>query len=125
MRFNIEERPGAVVIKLKGDVMGGPDGSRLHDTLRELVDAGQKHVVADLSRVRFMNSSGLGLLIGGLATMRNAGGDLRLANATDRIQSLLMIAKLLSVFRHYESVDEAVESFTTNPPEPAQAEGGV
>lgn len=115
MRFDTQERYNAVVLQLKGDVMGGPDGSKLHDKLRELKEAGRKNVVVDLSKVRFMNSSGLGMLIGGLATMRNAGGDLRLANATDRIQSLLMIAKLLTVFKHYESVDEAVASYDEAP----------
>lgn len=111
MRFKTEERYNAVVLQLKGDVMGGPDGAKLHDQLRELKESGQKNVVVDLSKVRFMNSSGLGMLIGGLSTMRTAGGDLRLANATDRIQSLLMIAKLLTVFKHFDSVDEAVESY--------------
>lgn len=111
MRFKTEERYNAVVLQLKGDVMGGPDGAKLHDQLRELKESGQLNVVVDLSKVRFMNSSGLGMLIGGLSTMRNAGGDLRLANATDRIQSLLMIAKLLTVFKHFDSVDEAVESY--------------
>ena len=124
MRFKTEERYNAVVLQLKGDVMGGPDGSKLHDALRELKESGQKNVVIDLSKVRFMNSSGLGMLIGGLATMRNAGGDLRLANATDRIQSLLMIAKLLTVFKHYDSVDEAVDSYTTEPaPEASEPSG--
>jgi anti-sigma B factor antagonist len=116
MRFDTDERYNAVVLQLKGDVMGGPDGSKLHDKLRELKDSGHHNVVVDLSKVRFMNSSGLGMLIAGMTTMRNAGGDLRLANAADRIQSLLVIAKLLTVFKHFESVDEAVESFTSNPP---------
>lgn len=117
MRFDSEERYNAVILTLKGDVMGGPDGSKLHDKLRELKEADQKNIVVDLGRVRFMNSSGLGMLIGGLTTMRNAGGDLRLANATDRIQSLLMVAKLLSVFKHFDSVDKAVQSYTDSPPE--------
>ncbi len=60
-----------------------------------------------------MNSSGLGMLIGALTTMRNADGDLRIANATDKIESLLMITKLITVFHHYKSVDEA-GSFLVN-----------
>jgi len=122
MRFDTDERYNAVVLKLKGDVMGGPDGSKLHDKLREFKDGGHLNVVVDLSKVRFMNSSGLGMLIGGLSTMRAAGGDLRLANPADRIQSLLVIAKLLTVFKHYESVDEAVESYQSDPPQVAAAE---
>ena len=115
MNYSVDERYNAVVVSLKGNVMGGPDGSKLHDTLHELKDGGKKHVIVDLSKVKFMNSSGLGMLISGLTTMRNAGGDLRLANAADRIQSLLIITKLITVFKHYDSVDEAGESYEADP----------
>jgi anti-sigma B factor antagonist len=116
MNYNVDERYNAVVIALKGNVMGGPDGAKLHDTLHGLKDQGKKNVVVDLSRVSFMNSSGLGMLISGMTTMRNAGGDLRLANVADRIQSLLVITKLITVFKHYESVEEAVSSYAGEPP---------
>jgi anti-sigma B factor antagonist len=121
MNYSVDERYNAVVIKLKGNVMGGPDGSKLHDTLHELKDNGKKNVVADLGKVKFMNSSGLGMLISGMTTMRNAGGDLRLANVADRIQSLLIITKLITVFKHYDSVEEAVESFEEEPPATEEA----
>ncbi|NND70664.1 MAG: STAS domain-containing protein [Rhodothermales bacterium] len=111
MNYNLDERYNAVVITLKGNVMGGPDGSKLHSTLHELKEKGQVNVVVDLSKAKFMNSSGLGMLISAMTTMRNAGGDLRLANVADRIQSLLVITKLITVFKHYNSVDEAVSSF--------------
>jgi anti-sigma B factor antagonist len=91
--------------------MGGPDGSKLHDSLHELKEAGKTNVVVDLSKVKFMNSSGLGMLISATTTMRNAGGDLRLASVADRIQSLLVITKLITVFKHFESVEEAAKSF--------------
>ncbi|HEX7072248.1 MAG TPA: STAS domain-containing protein [Rhodothermales bacterium] len=116
MNYDLDERYNAVVISLKGNVMGGPDGAKLHETLHELKEQGKKNVVVDLSRVKFMNSSGLGMLIGGLTTMRNTGGDLRLANVADRIQSLLVITKLITVFKHYDSLEEAVSSFETEPP---------
>ncbi len=111
MNFNVDERYNAVVISLKGNVMGGPDGAKLHDTLHDLKENGKKNVVIDLSKTKFMNSSGLGMLISGMTTMRNAGGDLRLANVADRIQSLLVITKLITVFKHFDSVDEAVTSY--------------
>jgi anti-sigma B factor antagonist len=111
MNFNVDERYNAVVITLKGNVMGGPDGAKLHDTLHELKENGKKNVVIDLSKTKFMNSSGLGMLISGMTTMRNAGGDLRLANVADRIQSLLVITKLITVFKHFDSVEEAVGSY--------------
>jgi len=117
MNYDVGERYNAVVVTLKGNVMGGPDGSKLHETLHELREQGKKNVVVDLSKVKFMNSSGLGMLISGLTTMRNAGGDLRLANVADRIQSLLVVTRLITVFKNYDSVDEAVESYDEAVPE--------
>ncbi len=112
MKFNITERYNCVVITFKGNVMGGPDAVKLNEKLHELIEKDQANVVADLSKVKFMNSSGLGMLIGGLTTMRKAGGDLRIANASDKIESLLVITKLITVFKHYKSLDEAVESYS-------------
>lgn len=111
MNYDVEERYNAVIITLKGNVLGGPDGAGLLEKLQELKAAGKLNVVVDLSRAKFMNSSGLGMMISALTTMRNAGGDLRLAHVADRIESLLVITKLISVFKHYDTVDEAVKSF--------------
>lgn len=112
MNFNVSDRDNCVVIEFKGNVMGGPDAVKLNEKLHELIDKDQTNVIADLGKVKFMNSSGLGMLIGGLTTMRKAGGDLRIANATDKIESLLVITKLITVFKHYKTLEEAVESYS-------------
>ncbi len=91
--------------------MGGPDAVSLNEKLHELIEQGKTNIVVNLSKVKFMNSSGLGMLIGALTTMRKAGGDLRIANATDKIESLLVITKLITVFKHYKSLDAAIKSF--------------
>lgn len=111
MNYKVDERYNCVVITLKGNVMGGPDGSKLHDTLHDLKENDKTNVIVDLSKVKFMNSSGLGMLISGMTTMRNAGGDLRLAKVADRIQSLLVITRLITVFKHFDTVDEAAKSY--------------
>ena len=111
MQFDVDERAQAAVLTLSGDVMGGPDGAALHDRLQQLKSTGRKNIIVDLDGVRFMNSSGLGMLIGALTTMRNAGGDLRLARVGERVQSLLVITKLATVFQHFDTVEEAVASF--------------
>ncbi len=112
MNFNVSERYNCVVLEFKGNVMGGPDAVSLNEKLHELIEDDKTNVVADLGKVKFMNSSGLGMLIGGLTTMRKAGGDLRIANATDKIESLLVITKLITVFKHFKSLDKAVESYS-------------
>ena len=111
MGFNVSERYNCVVIEFKGNVMGGPDAVSLNEKLHELIEKDKTNVVVNLGKVKFMNSSGLGMLIGGLTTMRKAGGDLRIANATDKIESLLIITKLITVFKHYKTLDEAIKSF--------------
>jgi anti-sigma B factor antagonist len=58
-----------------------------------------------------MNSSGLGMLISGYTTMKNGGGALKLANATEKIESLLVITKLITIFENFSSVDDAIKSF--------------
>ncbi|MFQ5797758.1 MAG: STAS domain-containing protein [Bacteroidota bacterium] len=111
MRFKSKNVDGVTVIELKGSVMGGPDATTLNEQLHKLIEAGKKKVVIDLKEVKFMNSSGLGMLIGGLTTMKNAGGELKIANASQKIESLLVITKLITVFDHYDSVKKAVETF--------------
>lgn len=111
MNYNVNERYGCVVIELKGKVMGGPDAETFRDTLHDLIEKGKTNVVVDLSDVKFMNSSGLGILIGGLTTMRNAEGDLKICSATENIRSMLMVSQLLKVFDHYDTLEEALEAY--------------
>jgi anti-sigma B factor antagonist len=111
MKIKTTEKYGAVVIELKGNVMGGDDTKEFNELLHKLVDEGKLNVVIDLSEVKFMNSSGLGMLIGGLTTMKKANGSLKLARVTEKIESLLIITKLITIFEFYETVDEAVDSF--------------
>ncbi len=112
MKMTESESAGVVILELSGKIMGGPDATLLNDKLHELIEAGKTKIVANLKGVNWMNSSGLGILIGGLTTMRNSGGDLKLADITDRIQSLLMITKLLTVFESFDTIDQAIESFS-------------
>ena len=111
MNLKEKEINGVVVLELSGKVMGGPDANLLSEKLHELVDKKKTKVVADLSKVSWMNSSGLGILIGGLTTMRNNNGDLKLINVTERIKSLLIITKLITIFETFESIDGALASF--------------
>ena len=111
MNYNIDERYNSVVIELKGKVMGGPDAETFREELHSLIDQDKLNVIVDLSRVKFMNSSGLGILIGGLTTMRNAGGDFKICGATDKIESLLMVSQLIKVFDHYDTLEDAIAAY--------------
>lgn len=113
MKIKTTEKYEAVIIALKGNVMGGDDTKMFNEHLHKLIEEDKKNVVIDLSGVKFMNSSGLGMLIGGLTTLKKADGVLKLASVTDKIESLLMITKLITIFDSYDTVDEAVKAFAS------------
>ena len=111
MKFKTKEIKEVTVIELDGNVMGGPDASALNDFLHKLIAEEKNHVVVDLKAVSFINSSGLGMLIGGLTTMRHSGGELKLARASQKIENLLEMTKLLKVFDLHKTVNNAIASF--------------
>jgi len=111
MNFTTTQQGAVTVISLHGNLMGGPDASALNSTLHDLVKKGTTRVVLDLREVQFMNSSGLGILIGGASTLKNAGGGLAIAGAPEKILALITITRLGKVLATYPSVDAAVASF--------------
>ncbi|MFU8860619.1 MAG: STAS domain-containing protein [Cyclonatronaceae bacterium] len=111
MKYDISEKYNCAVIELNGNVLGGPHADKFREDLHNLIQQGRKNVIVDIGKVKFMNSSGLGILIGGLTTMRNAGGDLRICRADKKVESLLMVTHLTTIFKHYKTLDEAVQSY--------------
>jgi len=111
MKLSDREQNGIVILEPNGKIMGGPDATLLNDKLHEIIEAGKKQVVIDLSQVDWMNSTGLGILISTLTTLRNNDGELKLANVTEKIQSLLVITKLAPVFDSFDTIDDAVKAF--------------
>ncbi len=111
MKLKAKDIKGVTIIELEGNVIGGPDVSALNDHIHKLIGENKKNIVIDLKSVRFINSSGLGMLIGILTTLRKSGGDLKLARASKKIENLLEMTKLLKVFGLHKSVNNAVASF--------------
>ncbi len=108
---NVEE---TLVIEIEGEIMGGADSIGFRNIIYEAIEEDKVFIVADLSKATWMNSSGLGMLISGLTTVRSSGGDLRLANLSEKVRRPLEITKLESVFLIYNSVEDAVNSYKTS-----------
>ena len=102
---------GIAVLILKGDILSEDDTTKLKDKVHSLVTDKVNNIVMDLGGINLINSSGLGTLIASLTTMRNAGGDLRLARISEKVENLFVITKLVQVFDTYETTDRAVASF--------------
>jgi len=100
-----------LVIELSGEFMGGPDSEQFVQIIEETIRDEHPNIVVDMSRVTWMNSSGLGLLISALTSLRSSGGDLRLAGLSERLQRPLKITKLDTVFKRFDSLEDAVKSY--------------
>jgi anti-sigma B factor antagonist len=112
MNIITKESGNITIIELEGNVLGGPDASALNDTLHQLTGKKKKNIIVDLSGVQSMNSSGLTMLIGALTTIRNAGGEMKIAAPSKKIESILVITKLATVFEIHPTVRKAISSFT-------------
>jgi anti-sigma B factor antagonist len=111
--LDVKERQAGdvTILDMTGDVRIGEGAISLRDSIRNLADQGKKKVLLNLAGVKYMDSSGVGELIANYTTVKRQGGQLKLLNLTDRIQNLLVITKLLTVFDSYDNEAEALKSF--------------
>ena len=111
--LDVQERQAGdvTILDLSGDVRLGEGSISLRDSIRKLADEGKKKVLLNLGGVKYIDSSGIGELIANYTTISRQGGQLKLLNLTDKIQNLLVITKLLTVFDAYEDEAEALKSF--------------
>lgn len=117
MPFKVNEQFGAVIVDIRGKFLGSVEGQSFKENIDRLKEEGKKNIVIDLSNTDFMDSSGIGVLIGALTSLRKVGGDARLAGIEKRIKSVFLMTHLLgTVFEDYPTVEEASRSFQTNPP---------
>jgi anti-sigma B factor antagonist len=99
-----------VILDLSGRITIGEGTLIIRDTIKKLLDAGDRKFVLNLADCDYIDSSGLGELVTSFTTVRNAGGELKLLNLTKRVQDLLQITKLLTVFESYNDETEALKS---------------
>ncbi|MEA1980776.1 MAG: STAS domain-containing protein [candidate division Zixibacteria bacterium] len=111
MKFTDNLEGNIVSLNVSGKIMGGEETTMFHGKIHEYINQNKNNFIIDLKKVEWMNSVGLGMLISALTTVKNSGGRLVLANI-DKIESILTITRLISVFEHYESHDDAIKSFS-------------
>ena len=111
--LDVKERQAGdvTILDMSGSIRIGEGAIAMRDAVRHLVNDGKKNVLLNLRGVNYMDSSGVGELIANYTTLRRDGGQLKLLNLTDKIQNLLVITKLLTVFDAYDNEAEALSSF--------------
>jgi len=113
MKIKEEEHGDVVVLRMEGKLMGGPDADSFQQTIRDLVEHGKRNVLVDMGNVSWVNSTGLGILISGYTTLKNAGGVLKLVRVNKRIHQIFMVTKLQTIFDSFDDEAGALASFRT------------
>ncbi|WP_192821458.1 STAS domain-containing protein [Rufibacter sp. LB8] len=109
MKIEHTSEENILIIRLEGDMIGGPETQRLMDLANTTIDDSMLLSAIDLSNVRFINSSGIGVLVSLLTKFRNRGGELLLINPSEHIRKLLIITKLNAIFTVAEDEATAIQ----------------
>ena len=100
-----------IILDVKGRIVLGDEIHDLRDSVRRILDEGKKKIILNLAEVDYMDSSGVGELVSAFTTVRNAGGELKLLNLSPKVQDILHVTKLYTVFDIRNDEFTAVKSF--------------
>jgi len=111
MKTSSRQVEGITILDLSGRITLGEGSVVLREAVKELSAKGQKQILLNLGNVTYIDSSGIGELVGAFTSIRNAGGDLKLLNLTKKVHDLLQITKLYTVFDVWDDEASAISSF--------------
>lgn len=116
MPYSITQQDQAIVLAIKGRFLGSIERDAWQRAIADLNAVARTRLVIDLSKTDFMDSTGVGLMVRGAETLRDAGGDVRLAGMQTQVKNLFVMTRLLGrMFDDYPTVDAALNSFTESP----------
>lgn len=110
MEYKIEDRADYQLITLSGRLIEKDQAEGLIGKFEQLVSSGPKRYVLDLTELEYVNSTGLNLLIGMFTQARNSGGELTIGGISPKVKKLMVMTKLDSIFKIYDSVADAAEN---------------
>lgn len=100
-----------MVLHLSGKIMGGPDHEKFQTEIKTLISDGVVDVLLNLSKVTWVNSTGLGILVSAFHTLKKNGGQLKICEVSDRIDNILNVTQLKLVFETFDNCEAALASF--------------
>src|SRR5690606_35336562 len=108
--YEYREESNAIILQLKGDLIGDDVGPQLVDVVSDAINHHLKNCIIDVKEVRYISSSGIRVLITMLTKMRNFGGEVYLTSPSEHVKKLLIITKLNNIFTVYDSLAEAMDT---------------
>jgi anti-sigma B factor antagonist len=115
--LNINERRSGkvIILDLEGNIRLGEGSMEFRQLIRQLVQNGEGSILLNMAGITYIDSSGLGEMVAGFTSLQKIDGELKLLHLTRRVNELMMITKLLTVFDVYDNEAEAVKSFKLAP----------
>ncbi len=110
LKLSTRVEKGVTIVDCDGRIVFGEESALLRDTLKKLI-VESSQIVLNLGGISYIDSGGLGTLVALYTSAQNAGGAVKLANLTQRVDDLLQVTKLLTVFEVYDSEEKAIDSF--------------
>jgi anti-sigma B factor antagonist len=110
MKYTHELKEEVLIMRLSGDLIGEDSGMQLVDLANDFLGKDVKNCIIDISDLRYINSSGIGVLITILTKFRNKSGEVYLLKPSENVQKLLIITKLNAIFQIAESEEEAIKN---------------
>ena len=111
IRTSMRQVGSVTVVDIKGRIVLGEESASVRDLTRDLLSKGQRKILFNLRNVDYIDSSGLGSLVGAFTSVKKQGGELKLLNLTDKVESVLQITRLYTVFEILDDEAVAVKSF--------------
>jgi len=111
MKVATRQVDGITILDLSGRITLGEGSVTLRDTVHDVLAKGQKKILLNLGEINYIDSSGIGELVSGFTSVRNAGGELKLLNLTKKVHDLLQITKLYTVFDIWDNETSAISAF--------------
>ena len=111
MKVATRQVDGVTILDLSGRITLGEGSVTLRDAVHDAAGKGSKHILLNLENISYIDSSGIGELVSGFTSVKNAGGELKLLNLTKKVHDLLQITKLYTVFDIWDSEASAVSAF--------------
>ena len=107
--YGTSQQQGITIFKLEGEIIDKNQTIGLLEQIDKLIASGKNHIVMELAGLRYMNSSGLNVLVNILTKARNAGGDVSVCNLSSKVRELLVVTKLDTIFHILPTVEDAIE----------------
>lgn len=111
MDINVRKQSNAQVIKLKGNLRLGPTADSLKNLFEELLQQNETRIVLNLAEVPSMDSSGIGVIVRGLTSMKSHGGSIKLVQPSKMVVQTLKLVAVLNLFEVFDTEEQAAESF--------------